>query len=99
MKIFTPFFTDKQKECFDIYIDNGTLVQKARSMAIETKKEIVEEKFLTWEYKVVEWHFDNTNYHTFEPLLNAMGKDGWELVDSRNSYIFKRAKYVKKDSK
>jgi hypothetical protein len=46
-----------------------------------------------WEYKIAP--ADNYRAEAPETFLNALGKDGWILVekDSSGSYIFKRAKH------
>jgi len=46
-----------------------------------------------WEYKIAP--ADNYRADAPETFLNALGKDGWILVekDSSGSYIFKRAKH------
>lgn len=80
----------KRKEVFDIYLDDGTLIQVGQKLS-ELPKEVVvknENKITKWEYKMV--YLSNTD---IEQYLNNLGNQGWELVCSNfNATLLKRPK-------
>lgn len=81
---------NKRKEAFDIYIDDGTWIQKGKKFSEITKEVVVknENKITKWEYKMV--YLSNTN---IEQYLNNLGNQGWELVCSNfNATLLKRPK-------
>lgn len=79
-----------RKEAFNIYLDDGTWIQKGNKFSVLPKEVVVknENKITKWEYKMV--YLSNTD---IEQYLNNLGNQGWELVCSNfNATLLKRPK-------
>ena len=78
------------KEQFNVYLDNGTMIQKGKNANEFPKESIIkkESKITKWEYKVV-----SLSNNDIEEYLNNLGNQGWELVYTNlNATILKRPK-------